>query len=70
MAKKATLSYAKAIEELENILSQIRDESVNVDDLSLKVKRAMELIKFCKEKITSTEMEVKQLITIFDKNKD
>jgi len=65
MSKK-NLTYSAAAQELDEILTQLQDEAIDVDELSAKVKRAMELIRFCKEKITKTEMEVKKVIKEFE----
>jgi len=37
-------------------------EDVDVDALSAKVKRAFELITFCRERITATELEIDQIV--------
>ncbi len=56
------LPYTAAIVELEEIVSSIENEEINVDELSIKVKRASELIKFCKEKLKNTEEEVSAIL--------
>jgi exodeoxyribonuclease VII small subunit len=55
---KTTESYESALEELKTIVSDIETDSVSVDELTKKVKRASELIKFCKAILTKTEEEV------------
>ncbi len=59
--KKET-SYEIAINELEDIVASIENEDVNVDELSVKVKRAAELIKICKTKLYNTEQEVENIL--------
>ncbi len=59
---KKEIPYTQAIEELEEIVSSIENEDVNVDELSIKVKRAAELIKICKNKLQSTEEEVSSIL--------
>lgn len=56
------LTYESAYEELKRIAREIEDESVSVDLLAEKVKRASELITFCQEKLRSTEQEVNKII--------
>ena len=58
MAKTKKLTYESAMEELQTIVNQLQEEAVNVDELSAKVKRAAELVKFCQEKLRSTEEEL------------
>ncbi len=57
-----TLSYEAAYAELKKIASEIENESVSVDVLADRVKRASELIAFCQGKLRSTESEVNNII--------
>ena len=52
------LTYSAAYEELENIALEMENESVSIDDLAVRVKRAAELIAFCQNKLRATEKEV------------
>ncbi len=56
------ITYAEAIVELETIVSEIENASIGVDELSEKVKRAAELIKFCRSKLTATEKDVSAVL--------
>jgi len=56
------LTYEKAYSELAQISREIETESVSVDILAEKVKRAAELITFCQTKLRSTESEVNRII--------
>lgn len=56
------LSYEQAFEELQTIVSAMEGGSIGIDDLSIKVKRAAELIKFCQRKLKTTEMDVDQIL--------
>lgn len=56
------LTYSTALEELENIIQEIENEEISIDDLSLKVKRASKLLKFCKEKLRSTEEDINAIL--------
>ena len=60
MSKRET--YQQAIEELESIVNEIENEEISVDDLSEKVKRASQLIRLCKTKLTKTEEEVSKVL--------
>lgn len=61
------LTYETAFEELEQIAREIEDESVSVDVLASKVKRAAELVSFCQGKLRSTEQEVNKIIGKMEK---
>ena len=65
------LTYQQALEELENIVEALEDETIPVDELALKVKRASDLIEFCQAKLTETDAEVKKILTYLeDKSKN
>ncbi len=56
------MTYEQAFDELRMIASEIEDETVSVDVLAEKVKRASELISYCQTKLRSTEVEVNKII--------
>lgn len=56
------LTYEEAFNELREIATEIEDETVSVDVLAEKVKRASQLITFCQTKLKSTEQEVNKII--------
>ncbi len=63
-------NYSDAIEEIESIVEEIESETVDVDVLTEKVKRATYLIKLCKEKLRETDKEVKNILKEFEKAED
>jgi len=60
-------SYESAYAELQKIAREIETETVSVDVLAERVKRAAELISFCQEKLRKTEMEVSKIIEQMEK---
>jgi exodeoxyribonuclease VII small subunit len=56
------MTYEAAFRELQTIAGEIESESVSVDVLADKVKRAAELITFCQTKLRNTEAEVNNII--------
>lgn len=56
------LSYSKALKEIEEILKYIESQEVDVDVLVEKVKRATELIHFCKNKLRTAEEELQKTL--------
>lgn len=56
------MTYESAYKELQKISTEIESESVSVDILAEKVKRAAELIAFCQNKLRNTEAEVNNII--------
>ncbi len=63
---KDKITYVEAFEELQAIVSEIEQGEISVDELSEKVKRATELIKICKKKLTNTEEDVNKILTELD----
>jgi exodeoxyribonuclease VII small subunit len=61
MAKKS-ISYKEAVEELELILQELEQNETDIDELTLKVKRAAELIGFCKSKLFETDKEIDKIL--------
>jgi len=55
MAKK---SYDKAYLELQNILEELQSESISIDKLSDKIKKANALITLCKSRLREVEDEL------------
>jgi len=62
------INYTAAFEELQQIVGDIEEGEISVDELSIKVKRASELIKICKNKLTSTEEDVNQILKELEEN--
>ncbi len=60
---ETNLTYEIAYKELSQIAKEIENETVSVDVLAQKVKRASELITFCQTKLRNTETEVNKIIT-------
>lgn len=56
------MDYLEAFKELQQIVSDIEEGEITVDELSAKVKRASELIRICRKKLTTTENDVKQIL--------
>ena len=57
-----SLTYEAAYKELQQIAREIETESVSVDVLAARVKRASELITFCQTRLRATEAEVENII--------
>lgn len=56
------ISYTTAKQEIESIVESIDSGKLNVDELNQKVKRASELISFCKDKLTKTDTELQKIL--------
>lgn len=59
MSKKMT--YNSAYAELNKILTELQSEDTGLDELSDKLKRAIELSEFCKSKLRSIEEDIEKI---------
>ncbi len=63
MAKKTDKpKYKEAIEELNLIVEKLKQDDVSVDTLVEDVKRAQELLAFCKEILRKTDEELEKIV--------
>ena len=56
------ISYALALEELQEIINDLESDQVDIDELARKVERANELLQLCQKRLTSTQMQVEKII--------
>ena len=64
------LTYQQALDELTNIVAQLENESIPIDELAEKVKRASDLIQYCQSRLNATDTEVKKIINQLENNSD
>jgi len=54
-------TYQSAWTELQKIVNDLQGGTVSIDELSAKIDRAAELVRFCRERLRSTEDAVGRL---------
>ena len=54
--------YEAAYAELQSIVRQMEGEEMDIDQMAEAVKRAQELIKLCKDKLTKTDAEIRKIL--------
>ena len=59
---KEELKYEQAFAELQTIVRRMENDEMDIDQMSEQLKRAQELIKFCKDKLTKTDEEIKKIL--------
>ncbi len=69
MAEKE-IKYSEALQEMEKILKKIENEELDVDELSVTVKRVAYLMKVCRNKLKKTEAEVEHILENLDKEEN
>ena len=62
MNAENNLTYSTAIEELQKIVTDMQSENCSIDNLSDYTVRALELLKFCKSKLTATDEKLKKIL--------
>jgi len=60
------MNYKEAKDELDKIVKEIETGDADIDTLSEKIKRAGELITFCRNKLRETESDVENILQSFD----
>ena len=58
---KEELKYEEAFAQLQNIVRKMENDVYSIDEIAVQLKTAQRLIKFCKDKLTKTEEEIRQL---------
>jgi exodeoxyribonuclease VII small subunit len=61
MSDEKNKKYEEALAELEQIVRKMEGNEYDIDELAVQLKRAQQLITFCKDKLTKTEKELLQL---------
>ncbi len=65
---KEEITYKAAVAEIEEILGKIEEGELDVDELTVNVKRVTELLKICKDKLRKTESEVTKILSEEDED--
>ncbi|REJ74610.1 MAG: exodeoxyribonuclease VII small subunit [Acidobacteria bacterium] len=55
-------SFGEALEELEQTLLRMEDESIDIDDLADELRRASRLLETCRAKLRRAELEVREIV--------
>ncbi|MCM1076995.1 MAG: exodeoxyribonuclease VII small subunit [Bacteroides sp.] len=56
------LTYAQSVGELENILRMMQSDNCDIDHLAAYTRRATELLKACRSRLTATEEELRDIL--------
>ncbi len=57
------MKYEEAVAQLEDIVTRMENDELDIDQLSEQLKRAKELVKVCKDKLTKTDGDIKKLLS-------
>ena len=56
------LSYAEAMAELEQLVTELQNPQCSIDSLRDHTARSLKLLQLCKTKLTQTDAELKKLL--------
>ena len=59
---KKDMKYEEALAQLEDIVGKMEEGQLDIDTLGEQLKKAKELIKLCKDRLTKTDAEVKKIL--------
>ena len=57
------MKYEEAMRQLQEIVRKMENDELDIDQMSDQLKKAQELIKMCKDKLTKTEEEINAIIS-------
>ena len=60
---KEEMKYEAAMAELQSIVRKMENDELDIDQMTEQLKRAQQLIKLCKDKLTKTDAEIKKTLT-------
>lgn len=60
MAKET--KYEEAVGKLENIVQRLENDEMGIDEMTAELKKAQQLIKLCKDRLTKTDDEIKKIL--------
>jgi exodeoxyribonuclease VII small subunit len=66
-SEPAEPGYADALAELEQILRELEGDSIDVDHLGERVRRAAVLIRLCRSRIDAARLEIEQVVAELDR---
>lgn len=56
------MKYEEAMATLEQIVARMENKELDLDTMSEELKKAQQLIKLCKDKLTKTDQEIRKLL--------
>ena len=56
------MKYEEAMRQLQEIVRKMESDELDIDQMSDQLKKAQELIKICRDKLTKTDEEIQKLL--------
>ena len=61
------MTYTQVVAELEEILRMMQSENCDIDQLTAYTRRATELLKDCRSRLTATDEELRSILADLEK---
>ncbi len=61
------LTYNQAVTELDNIIKLMQSDECDIDQLAIYTRRATELLRECRSRLTATDEELRQILSELEK---
>lgn len=61
------LTYNQAVTELDNIIKLMQSDECDIDQLTIYTRRATELLRECRSRLTATDEELRQILSELEK---
>jgi len=58
----SSITYEQAFQELQTIVRRMENDELDIDQMTTQLKRAQQLIKLCRDKLTKTDEEIKKIL--------
>ena len=59
---KTAMKYEEAMRQLEEIVTRMENDQLDIDQMGEQLKTAQKLIRLCKDKLTKTDEEIKRIL--------
>ena len=56
------MTYEEALKQLEDIVSKVESDELDIDNLGKQLKKAQQLIKLCKDKLAKADEDINEVL--------
>ena len=57
------INYEESVAQLEAIVRKMENDQLDIDSLTVELKKAQELIRLCKDKLVKTDEEIQKILS-------
>ena len=56
------INYEETVKQLEDIVAKMEDGEMDLESMTTQLKKAQELVKLCKDRLTQTDKDIQALL--------